>query len=204
MATQNNNFVRKIYDYICKYINKYLKTWMALIVIIYYILLVATLIGIKNDLSDIASLILPVVFYTFINIIIRNNNSTTKIKKRENDINDCHLLSTAITLIPVMYLDHTGFDFPVWSLILTVAVIWVLYLIIWATVNYNSKKRMKNSHWSKYYLKKRNIKTPILLYKGTYNSGTRKGKQNKTGKKKLVISFVVILMICVYLFTNKR
>ena len=158
-------------------------TWMALIVIIYYILLVATLIGIKNDLSDIASLILPVVFYTFINIIIRNNNSTTKMKKRENDINDCHLLSTAITLIPVMYLDHMCFDFPIWSLILTVVVIWALHFIIWAIVNRTSKKRMQNSHWSKYYLKRKNIKTPILLYKGTCNIGKRKGKTKQARKK---------------------
>ncbi len=148
MKNQNSNLARKMCNYIRKVINKYLKTWMALIVVIYYILLFVTLIGIKNGLSDIASLILPVIFYTFINIIIRNNNSTTKMKKRESDINDCHLLSTAITLIPVMYLDHICFDFPIWSLILTVAVIWGLYFIIWAIVNCTSKKRMKNSHWS--------------------------------------------------------
>lgn len=51
--------------------------------------------------SDIATLLIPVIFYTVVSIVIRNSNQSATMEKISNDINELLLISFVITYMPI-------------------------------------------------------------------------------------------------------
>lgn len=68
-----------------------------IIYISYIVSLIISVLFIDN--SDIATLLIPIIFYTTINIVIRNSNQSLIYEKRSNDINDFVLIAYVIVYI---------------------------------------------------------------------------------------------------------
>lgn len=67
------------------------------IVLIYLIFMGIS--GAKFENSDISTVLIPIVFYTFINIFLRNCKLSKEETNRLNDLNDIQLFSYALTFI---------------------------------------------------------------------------------------------------------
>lgn len=67
-----------------------------IIAVLYLICIVITCFFIDN--SDVSTLVFPIIFYTLVNIIIRNSHESSY-QLRSNDMNDVALVSFAVTYI---------------------------------------------------------------------------------------------------------
>lgn len=71
------------------------------IVLIYLIFMGIS--GAKFENSDISTVLIPIVFYTFVNIFLRNCKLSTEETYRLNDLNDINLFSYALTFIGLKF-----------------------------------------------------------------------------------------------------
>lgn len=67
-----------------------------IIAVLYLVRLVITCFFIDN--SDVSTLVFPIIFYTLVNIIIRNSHESSY-QLKSNDMNDVSLVSFAVTYI---------------------------------------------------------------------------------------------------------
>ncbi|KKI62984.1 hypothetical protein [Staphylococcus cohnii] len=135
-----------------------------LIAILYLACIVITCFFIDN--SDVSTLVFPIVFYTLINIIIRNGNESSY-QLRSNDMNDVSLMSFAITyigvklyIIPIKLFIESFFSLNSgqsdWFLYLQISIgvvfifliidmliyLILMYVLWWVSIKFN-----KSSHW---------------------------------------------------------
>lgn len=71
------------------------------IVLIYLIFMGIS--GAKFENSDISTVLIPIVFYTFVSILLRNCKLSKEETNRLNDLNDINLFSYALTFIGLKF-----------------------------------------------------------------------------------------------------
>lgn len=77
-----------------RYLSDKVTIWMY---VFYIICTLITSIFIRE--SDIATLLIPVIFYTVVSVVIRNSKQSATMEKVTNDINEMLLISFVITYI---------------------------------------------------------------------------------------------------------
>lgn len=129
--------------------------------IIYLLCVIITSVFIKN--GDIATLLIPVIFYTLGNVIIRNSDQKDYMKKITSDINDWLLISSVASYIIVKsnlksvenFIKHKEgtlenyiyIDVKIFTSFLTLTA--VLFFILYVVTKELSKKYNNKSHYRK-------------------------------------------------------
>ena len=72
-----------------------------IIAVLYLICIVITCFFIDN--SDVSTLVFPIIFYTLVNIIIRNSHESSY-QLRSNDMNEVSLVSLCFSINMLIYL----------------------------------------------------------------------------------------------------
>ncbi|MEJ7185359.1 hypothetical protein WL241_11515 [Staphylococcus epidermidis] len=108
--------------------------------------------------SDIATLVIPVIFYTVVSIAIRNSNQSATMEKISNDINELLLISFVITYIPIKLnincIEYFGVKYIgnkilvyIFLFMIIFLVIAIIFLILFFVTKGLSKKFNKESHY---------------------------------------------------------
>ncbi|WP_162303765.1 hypothetical protein [Staphylococcus aureus] len=136
-------------------------SWGILVTVIsYFIFLVFTVVNIDD--SDIATLLIPVVFYVIVNIILRNRIQNDE-TKRLQDLNDFILVAYAITyliltklgvfcllqnIFNISGIELTKQDVIIFKTAFLILGILIIIAIFFGVLPWLSKKRNKdNSHY---------------------------------------------------------
>lgn len=130
--------------------------------------------------SDIATLLIPVIFYTVVSIVIRNSNQSATMEKVSNDINELLLISFVITYIPIklnincieyFLVKHIDNKISVYLFLFMFILLGtaIIFLILFFVTKELSRKFNKESHYH-------NIKNDN---KGVSNGGTEEQKEQE-------------------------
>lgn len=130
--------------------------------------------------SDIATLLIPVIFYTVVSIVIRNSNQSATMEKVSNDINELLLISFVVTYIPIklnincieyVLVKHIDSKFAVYLFLFMFILLGtaIIFFILFYITKKLSKKLNNKSHYH-------NIENDN---KGGSNEGTEEQKEQE-------------------------
>lgn len=159
--------------------NRYLSDKLSMLMYVFYIICtIITAIFIRE--SDIATLLIPVIFYTVVSIVIRNSNQSATMEKVSNDINELLLISFVITYIPIklnincieyFLVKHIDYKIAEWLFLFMFILLGtsIIFLILFSITKILSKKFNNKSHYH-------NIENDN---KGGSNGGTEQQKEQE-------------------------
>ena len=158
---------------------RYLSDKLTMLMYVFYIIcMMITAIFIRE--GDIATLLIPVIFYTVVSIIIRNSKQSNTMEKVSNDINELLLISFVVTYIPIklnincieyVLVKHIDIKFAVYLFLFTFILLGtaIIFLFLFFVTKGLSKKCNKESHYH-------NIENDN---KGGSNGGTEQQKEQE-------------------------
>lgn len=121
--------------------------------------------------SDIATLLIPVIFYTVVSIVIRSSKQSATMEKVSNDINELLLISFVVTYIPIklnincieyVIVKRIDSKFAVYLFLFMFILLGtvIIFLILFTITKKLSKKLNNKSHYHNKIL----IKTERTFY----------------------------------------